>query len=363
VPAPVSSERAASLAAEGVSLARAGNLAEGREKLQQAADSGGADAVAYYNLAVTELMLGDRSGAEIHGQKAVELSRGSQKAVDFLVNVMLARQRPDLLASYLEDQADRLPDSIPVRVGLARARIAQGRAAEALRDASELLRKDEANADIMKAIARAYLAMGRTEAAQFVLSQSLEIRKDAEAYDLLGQMALKAGETARATSMFQQAIALNANLADAHNNLGVIYQAAGDLDNAIVEFQAALKVDPGYAVALMNLGNAFRKAMRFADATDAYQRALRADPSCADCYFNLGVAELENKGTGKDEPGHYRRAIEYFGQYRQLRGMRRDDDADKYADEARRMAEILEKDQAQMKEPPPPEPPPAPDGG
>ena len=365
VPAALGADQAKDLSVEGLSLLRAGNVAEGREKLLRAAGSGFGDAVTFYNLAIADRQVGDRDSAEAHAQRAADLSNGSQKAVDLLVSTMMADGRPDLLAAAFRSLADAHPDSMPIQIGLARAKIAQGRAAEALRDATDLLRKDEANIEVMKTIAKAYLAMERIEAAQFVLGQVLEIKKDAEAYDLLGQMALKAGDTPRATALFQQAIGLNPGFADAHNNLGVILHLAGDDESAIVEFQGALKAEPNYAIGWMNLGNAYRKLQRFEPAIDSYKHALKVNPDCADCFFNLGVAELENKGTGKDEPGHYRRALDYLTTYKQMyRAPRRDEDADKYSDEARRMADILEKEQEQMrKAPPPPEPAPPSDAG
>lgn len=346
----VSPEQVAAMVAEGMALLRASNIAEGREKLQKAVETGLAEPVVYYNLAVSELLLGDKTGASVHCKKAVELSGGSYKAIELLFSLM--KDQPDLLASFLEELAEKQPDAFYIKLGLARARISQGRPADALREATELLRKDEANIDVMKVIARAYMAMGRVEAAQFVLSQALEIRKDAEVLDLLGLMALKTGDTAKALAIFLQAVEIDPMLADAHNNIGTIYHEMGDEESAISAFQAALKVDPGYSVAWMNLGNALKKSGRFEEAIEAYKRALKNDPSCVDCYFNLGVAELENKGLGKDEPGHYRRAIEYFSQYRQLRGMRRDEEAEKYLNEARRMAEMLEKEEARPKEAP-----------
>ena len=364
VPAALNADQAKDLSGEGLSLLRSGNVAEGREKLLRAAGSGVADAVTFYNLAIADRLAGDRDSAESHAQRAVDLSNGSQKAVDLLASIMLADGRPDLLGAAFRALADAHPDSMPIQVGLARAKIAQGHAAEALRDATDLLRKDEANIDVMKTIAKAYMAMERIEAAQFVLGQVLEIKKDAEAYDLLGQMALKAGDTPRATSLFQSAIGLNPGFADAHNNIGVIYHLAGDDESAIVEFEAALKAEPSYAMGWMNLGNAYRKLQRFEAAIDSYKHALKVNPDCADCFFNLGVAELENKGTGKDEPGHYRRALDYLTTYKQMfRAPRRDEDADKYSDEARRMADILEKEQEQMRKAPRPEPVPATDAG
>jgi tetratricopeptide (TPR) repeat protein len=219
------------------------------------------------------------------------------------------------------------------------------------------LRKDETNVDVMIAIAKAYLAMERLEAAEYVLGQALELRKEPRAYVLMGTMAWRKGDARRALGFYQEALKLDAGLADAHNNLAVLYQDAGDPEAAAVEALAALQLDSKYADAWLNLGNARRVQRNFGEAMIAYQQALGVNPDCADCEFNLGVLELERKPDGPDEPAHYRRAIEHLQRYKSMRrgAMRGDATADSYLDEARRMSESLEDEAQRAKEAPPAE--------
>jgi len=347
-------DRAETLTADGLVLLRDGHLSEGRDALEQAVATGSAGAVAYYNLAVAQVRLGDENGAADNAMVAVQLSRGSEKAVALYTSLMIAGGQARRLVQVLEEVAGNNPDSLTAGNMLARAKIAVGRAPEGLRDASQWLKKDQTNTEVMKTIARAYLAMQRNEAAKLVLHQTQELSRDAEVLDLLGQMAVREGEKRKAIAYFQEAVELDTTLADAHNNLGVLYHEAGDYDAAIGEFESAIVTLPSYSTAHMNQGNSFRKKMDFAKAESAYRKALKIDPDCADCYFNLGVNSLENKGTGKDEPGHYRKAMEHFTRYRDLRSgpLTRGDEVDKYLDEARRMAEYLEKE-AEIREAPP----------
>jgi len=289
-------------------------------------------------------------------RKAVEQSRGAEKPVRLYRDLLVQSGRLDTLRSDLESLVRSYPDSIPLGNALARVRIEQGRPAEGLSAASELLKKDETNLDVMKTIALAYLAMQRTEAARLVLNQVLESTRDAEVLDLLGQIAMRDGEPRKAIASFQEAIQRDPGLADAHLNLGVLYHDAGDYEAAIAEFQAAIRLLPGYRDAHLDLGNSLRKLGRFAEAEEAYRKALKLDPDCADCYFNLGVAALEARPAERDEPGHYRKAMEYFTKYKAARRgpPRRDDPVDKYVDEARRMAEYLEKER-EIREKAPPE--------
>ncbi len=343
---------------EAVSLLKEGRLEEGRDRLARAVAAGSDDPAAYYNLALAEERLGRPDAAVEAARKAVEMSRGAEKALRLYSDLMVRAGRAGALRADLDALARTWPDSVAVGNARARALIEDGRPAEALRLASDLLKKDETNLEVMKTIALAYRALQHPGAARLVLNQVLETTRDPEVLDLLGQMAARDGESRKAIAFFQEAIQGDPNLADAHLNLGVLYHEAGDYEAAIGAFEAAIRVDPAYAPAYMNLGNSYRKLGRFDQAEEAYRKALKWDPDCADCYFNLGVAALENRPAGQDEPGHYRKAMEFFAKYKAMRRgpPRRDDPVDKYVDEARRMAEYLEKE-AQIRKAAPPPPP------
>ncbi len=355
--APVESDPAA--VPEAVSLLKEGRLVEGRDRLARAVAAGNDDAAAYYNLALAEERLGRRDAALEAARKAVERSQGAEKTLRLYSDLMVRAGRAGALRADLDALAERWPDAVAVGNARARALIEDGRPAEALRLASDLLKKDETNLEVMKTTALAYLALQHPGAARLVLNQVLETTRDPEVLDLLGQMAARDGESRKAIAFFQEAVRGDPNLADAHLNLGVLYHEAGDYEAAIAEFQAAVAVDPAYTPAYMNLGNSYRKLGRFDQAEEAYRKALKSDPDCADCWFNLGVAALENRPAGQDEPGHYRKAMEFFAKYKAMRRgpPRRDDPVDKYVDEARRMAEYLEKEAEIRKAAPPPAPP------
>jgi len=281
--------------------------------------------------------------------------------VRLYVQIMERWGRADAGVANLERLAERLPDAPGLKLGIVEAVLAAKHPADALQRASDLLRKDETNVDVMIAIARAYLAMERTEAAEYVLAQALEIRKTARASALLGTMAWKKGDARKAMQFYQEALKQDPGLADVHNNLAVLYQDAGDSEASAGEALAAVQLDPKYAEAWLNLGNARRVQRNFGEASLAYQQALVVNPECADCEYDLGVLELERKPADQDEPSHYRKAVEHLQRYKALRrgATRGDVTADAYIDEARRMAEFLEGESRKAREAPPA---PAPEG-
>lgn len=336
---------------DALSALRGGDLEGGKTALSAVVGSGSSDPVVLFNLALAERISGDLELAETHALQAVSASKGADKVVDLYVTVVIDRGRAEPLVASLEDLVERYPDSKALKVSVVRALIEAKQAPRALQLAKDLLKKDEANVEIMKWIARSYMAMERTEAARFVLVQALEVSKSAEIYTLLGGMSWAQGDTAKAISMFEEAVRIEPGEAAAHNALGVLYHAAGDTAGAIAELEAAIAVDPTFAAAHMNLGNAHRKGRDFDKAFTAYQTALRLSANCAGCVFNMGVAELENiPADSIDQPDHYRRAVEHLLKYKDMMlGTRTDDSADKYIDEARRMAEFLE-NEAKLRE-------------
>jgi predicted TPR repeat methyltransferase len=65
-----------------------------------------------------------------------------------------------------------------------------------------------------------------------------------EALRQLGQVYVQLGQTEKAMHTYQQAINLNANLADVHHNLAILYLRNQDRKTALVHFTEALKLDP-----------------------------------------------------------------------------------------------------------------------
>ena len=106
---------------------------------------------------------------------------------------------------------------------------------------------------------------------------------------------------------YEQALALEAGLADAHVNLGRLRHQGGDAGRAESHYRAALALAPDDAVAHFNLAGLLEETGRAADAQAAYQRALAADPDFADAHYNLGLL-LDSLGRRAAAMTHLRAA-------------------------------------------------------
>jgi len=345
---PTTSESAEVRADLGTALAllRSGNLEEGRKHLLALVSSGTADAKVFYNLAIAEMRSGLLEDARRHAMKAVEMSRGSWKALKLVVDLARRSGALEETRSWLDRLSDQLGDSIAVANASARLRLYEGKPMQAIRDASAILKKDETNSEALKTLVLAYLAMNRLEAVALMIGEMLKsMEGDGELFDMAATLALKTGDKIAAMAHLEKAVAYAPSLVDAHVRLGYLYFDAGNYEKAISEFQAALVWDTVNLAALLGIGNAYRRMQNYEKAIATFSRAIELYPDCADCYYSMGVAYLEYRPPEKDEPGHYKKALEYFEKYRATYrgGVRRDDPVDKYVDEARRMLDYLER--------------------
>ncbi|MBM4388897.1 MAG: tetratricopeptide repeat protein, partial [Deltaproteobacteria bacterium] len=298
---------------------------------------------------------GDYYGSERSLNAALKSKPDSRNVLSALASVMIFQGKHSQLETILEPMIEKNENDISLHVLLLKAKIAGGRASEALREASALLKKDETNPEVIKMIARSYMELGKLEMAEYVLKTLGETGKQADVLNMLGRIAMKKNEMQRAIEYFKEAVALDPSLPDAHNNLGVLYQATGKDNEAISEFDAAINAWPAFEAAHMNIGNSYKRLMQFDKALAAYNSALKFNPESADIYFNLGILYLEMKGgTPEEREKRCLEAISNFNKYKDLRkkGLPRDELADKYIDEANRIIDAVrkEKKSEEMKE-------------
>ncbi len=148
---------------------------------------------------------------------------------------------------------------------------------------------------------RNYLSLGsiffqRGYMDQAAVSFGLALRDDpssAEACYGLGSAYLSQNKTGEAREIFERATKLHADypdtLANAWNNLGLLAAREGQTDEAIRCFQEALRSSPDHLIALDNLGNAYRLQKNWDDARRIFDRGLEVNPSDPDANYGLAM--------------------------------------------------------------------------
>jgi tetratricopeptide (TPR) repeat protein len=135
----------------------------------------------------------------------------------------------------------------------------------------------------------------------------------AEALYGLGSVYLQQQKLPEARESFERVLKLQASypgtIPNAWNNLGIISAREGNTAAAIECFQRALRIDPAHLIALLNLGNAYRQRREWAEAKKALQRAFDVGPDDPEVNYSLGMvyAQVEESDRAYE---FLRRAIE-----------------------------------------------------
>ncbi|HSD61071.1 MAG TPA: tetratricopeptide repeat protein, partial [Burkholderiales bacterium] len=111
-----------------------------------------------------------------------------------------------------------------------------------------------------------------------------------DALHLLGVVALRKGDPARAEKLILQAIKRNPAAALYHVNLGNALLEQGKIDQALDALRRALRLQPDSVEALNNLANALQKSGRPEEAVPLYLRAVELRPEHLPAYPNLAAA-------------------------------------------------------------------------
>jgi tetratricopeptide (TPR) repeat protein len=102
-----------------------------------------------------------------------------------------------------------------------------------------------------------------------------------------------------AVQEFQDALAINKNIADLHLYLGVSYKALEEYDLAQESLLASYALNPRDTIALTELSRAFFADGRFAQAAQYAEEAVAVDPADPRLHGNLGIVYYKNEEYDK----------------------------------------------------------------
>jgi tetratricopeptide (TPR) repeat protein len=160
-------------------------------------------------------------------------------------------------------------------------------------------------------VGRNYLSFGAVFYERGYLEQAEEFFRLAEKDDPggaeplygLGSVYLEQQKRKEARECFQRAVRSAADypatLPNAWNNLGILAAREGNTDEAIGFFQKALEINPDHAVALQNLGNAYRQKKDWDTAKKTLEHAVALNPEDADADYGLGMVYAQLNDTGR----------------------------------------------------------------
>jgi Flp pilus assembly protein TadD len=234
----------------GVMEQDAGELEVAREHLQQAVDLDPNVSGARYNLGVVLAHLKDAAGAKAQLQKALELGASEAEIHFQLAQVLRTLGENEQAAEQLKLYQAGLQERN--RRSLAASKTAQG---------------DKE------------IATGSAEKAAVFYREALEATPDDGKLNFKLAVALdRAGDITTERATLEKAVQVDPDLAVAYNQLGFLAFKSGDSQAAEKYFRQAVRAAPGFTEAWVNLAASLGLESRFSDAQQAVNSALQLEP-------------------------------------------------------------------------------------
>ena len=273
--------------------------------LAQKAAAAGGGAAATTELAHAQEAKGDTAAAEATYRQAIAADPKALAPVIGLATVLRKSGRAAEAEPMLAKVIEASPGAIPAYKEMARVKIAQNRAQDAVADANlaaAMAENDpEAKAlliEVKAASALQSLGAGQVDLAVSELMQLRDANPESAAVRLaLGKAQVARRDVAAAIAEFTKAAELEPKNADAHYQLGnVLMRMKGDSPSAVAPFQKAVALEPGNAQYAAGLGAALVGAQQFGPAIDVLTK-LTAQPDYKkpDGFVSLGQAYVQGK--------------------------------------------------------------------
>ena len=302
----------------GETLAADQKLAEARDALREALDSGGNEAAATYSLGRVLMDLGDATQAIRLLEKAVSLapdSGAARYALGSALRVAGDEEAAERILRTLggaEQVKPALDDPVFARVrelaadehhflNLGKSLEAKGKPAEAIAAYERALAINPRMASAHANLVGAYGRMGNATKAEAHYKAALSIDSSIEElHNNWGVLQAARQDPEAAAAAFRRALEVNPQSAKAHANLGVALTELGKRQEAARHFRAAVASSPTNRPARMNLGTTALAADRPAEAAEHLEAALRGDDDGSEPFirYTLGHAYLQ---TGRDD--------------------------------------------------------------
>ena len=119
------------------------------------------------------------------------------------------------------------------------------------------------------------------------------------AWNNLGVLYRRRGETSAAMQAFSRAEKLAPERPDIHYNIGNLHKAAGDYQQAVDSYNRSINLNPHYTPAYNNLGTLYESRQERKRAREVFQRGLSADSGNPCLHFNLGLIH-QRQGEWKE---------------------------------------------------------------
>ena len=240
-------------------------------------------------------------------EKAWSIKKDERYA--FGIGNLWMEKKPDSAIVFLTSAIELLPESLLLRLSLARANAALGKNDEALRICEEILALNPEQVDVLKMKADLLERKGKIPEAISILEKAYSLTP----YDveLNYMLALKYAE-----SKNSKVLAICDSLikqdtegihAEPYYYKGIYYSVTNDKVKALQQFDQAIKHDYYFLDAYIEKGTLLYKQEKFEDAYKVFNLAMSISPKFADAYYWMAKCQ-EAVGQKEEALLNYQRA-------------------------------------------------------
>jgi tetratricopeptide (TPR) repeat protein len=252
----------------------------------------------WHNLGVVLFAEGDDDAAADAFSKAVSINPAHTPTLLARAEAYRrAGEKKKARADYKE-VLERSPDSAQAYARMASLLREMDEHEDAVDLLREALREVGGKAPIYVELGLVYLAQGRDDLAELVLSKAVQLdEKNPTIWNALALVAMERGRDQEAFERFDKASALAPDFLDARFNVASVLIDAGDYARARSELEAVVAKRPDDLGAKVALGVAHRGLGEHDRARSAWQDVVKAAPRRSglrgDALYNLAVLEMD----------------------------------------------------------------------
>lgn len=135
-----------------------------------------------------------------------------------------------------------------------------------------------------------------------------KVAKEAKPLFEEGVKAYQAGNAARAISLFEEAIDVDATFGAAYFNIGRIHEEQGRIDDARTWYERSAEKGKGFGDGLVNIGRLEMEKGNKGEAMALFRRAIQIEPFNGEAHLNLAQDARDRKAFA-DAVKHVRTAL------------------------------------------------------
>jgi len=265
------------------------------------------NAALYYRRA--QLLYG--ANQDRHAEKDLRQAWKLQPREDHALSLatVLREKHPDSAILFLQQAALQLPESIAVRIALARGYQQQGAPDKALSLTGNILQQFPNQLDALLLQAEIFREGGRRKEALAALQEAYSYAPgDPElAHTLAYEYAISGHPRTLALCDSLIRADTESSHAEPHYFKGLYFAGKGLHGEAIRHFDAAIRNNYYFINAYINKGMSYYEGKDWKRAADVFRLAIRISPTEADAYYWLGKTD-EAAGRKAEAKANYQRA-------------------------------------------------------